>query len=201
MCHHPITPGWLPQWVLTCAVYNGPNFPAMSVIKLFWPIVVSLDWAFNLVSRHWTKLDIFKPFIRNRIVCREIGFPQLGQMCKIILSFKHLTPFVIKYRRKVCPITFIVTVPQGRDHSVVMGCQWSRGGQISPQAYTCKRRILIQVLPVQCVYKSANACIHYEYMYHQIWYTHWAQEVREWVYAFWKCKPVSQCKEILGSRI
>ena len=27
-------------------------------------------------------------------------------------------------------------------------------------------------------------------MHHQIWYTHWGQEVPKWVYAFWKCKPV-----------
>ncbi len=27
-------------------------------------------------------------------------------------------------------------------------------------------------------------------MHHQIWYTHCGQEVPEWVYAFWKCKPV-----------
>ncbi len=35
-----------------------------------------------------------------------------------------------------------------------------------------------------------KACTH-EYMHHQIWYTHWGQEVPHGVYAFWKCKPVN----------
>ncbi len=49
---------------------------------------------------------------------------------------------------------------------------------VKAQAYTSKRRILIQVLPVPHAYtKYANACIH-----HKIWYTHWGQEVPEWVY-------------------
>ncbi len=28
-------------------------------------------------------------------------------------------------------------------------------------------------------------------MHHQIWYTHWMEEVPEWVYTFWKCKHVT----------
>ncbi len=31
-----------------------------------------------------------------------------------------------------------------------------------------------------------------EYMHEQIWCTHWVEEVPEWVYAFWVCKPVKQ---------
>ncbi len=55
------------------------------------------------------------------------------------------------------------------------------------QAYTSKRHILIEVLPVP----NAPCCaLTHEYMHHQIWYTHWGQEVPQWVYAFWKCKPV-----------
>ena len=30
-----------------------------------------------------------------------------------------------------------------------------------------------------------------EYMHEQIWCTPWVEEVPEWVYAFWLCKPVS----------
>ncbi len=59
-----------------------------------------------------------------------------------------------------------------------MCIRWSCNNK--PQAYTSKRRTLIQVLPVPNAYtKSANACIHYEYMHHQIWYTHWGQEIPE----------------------
>ncbi len=47
-----------------------------------------------------------------------------------------------------------------------------------PQAYTSKRRILIEVLPVPNAYtKSADACIQKNLAKYQIWYTHWGQEV------------------------
>ena len=63
----------------------------------------------------------------------------------------------------------------------------------------------LQVLPPSNAHtKSGNAyhfakafcCApHNECMHYQIWYTHWiskCQEVPEWVYAFYECKPVTK---------
>ncbi len=54
------------------------------------------------------------------------------------------------------------------------------------QAYTSKRRILIEVLPVPNAYTNGSIIKalcpskriwQNEYMHHLIWYTHWGQEV------------------------
>ncbi len=34
-----------------------------------------------------------------------------------------------------------------------------------------------------------------EYMHEQIWCTHWVEDVPEWLYNFWVCKPVIRCKK------
>ncbi len=42
-----------------------------------------------------------------------------------------------------------------------------------------------------------NLIMHIFYMHHQIWYTCWMEGVPEWVYAFWQCKPVKLCKNVM----
>ncbi len=47
------------------------------------------------------------------------------------------------------------------------------------QGYTSKGCILIQTIPVPDVYTKFAHAWHIENMHHQIWYTHWGQEVPE----------------------
>ncbi len=77
---------------------------------------------------------------------------------------------------------------------VVCSCMYAYLLQLDLNAYTWYTHWVSNCnSQAKCIYAWANnkRIWHNEYMHHQIWYTHWGQEVPQWVYAFWKCKPVN----------